>query len=181
MPHLLKQQALPGVVYRVGTSICTHSFILLIFRPQKTPKNRCLRSNMQEPKNPKKKVGLYLDSPTYEEVKQTYRKDGCRSLTEFMERAVEYYIGYVNSEQITDYLSPVIVSSVKAVSDENTKRITRILFKLAVETAVMNNLFAASLDISEEQINTLRRECEKEVRKTSGDFSMNDAVRWQKR
>ena len=73
-----------------------------------------------------------MNDSTYIEVKQSYRKDGCRSLTEFMERAVIYYLGYVNSENITDYLSPTIMSSVKAASDENTKRITRILFKLAV-------------------------------------------------
>lgn len=129
----------------------------------------------------KKKVGLYLDEETYISVKESYRKDGCRSLTEFMERAVIYYLGYVNSEQITDYLSPTIMSSVRAASDENTKRITRILFKLAVEIAVMNNLYAASLDISEEKINVLRRECENEVRKINGDFNLNDAIRWQKR
>ena len=136
---------------------------------------------MDETKAMKKKVGLYLDDSTYLEVKNSYRKDGCRSLTEFMERAVVYYLGYVNSEHVTDYLSPTIMSSVKAASDENTKRITRILFKLAVEMAIMNNLYAASLDINEEQINILRRECENEVRKLSGDFNMNDAIRWQKR
>lgn len=122
-----------------------------------------------------------MNDSTYIEVKQSYRKDGCRSLTEFMERAVIYYLGYVNSEYITDYLSPTIMSSVKAASDENTKRITRILFKLAVEMAIMNNLVAASLDLNEEQINILRHECEREVRKLSGDFNMNDAIRWQKR
>ncbi len=122
-----------------------------------------------------------MNDSTYVEVKQSYRKDGCRSLTEFMERAVIYYLGYVNSEYITDYLSPTIMSSVKAASDENTKRITRILFKLAVEIAIMNNLVAASLNLNEEQINILRHECEREVRKLSGDFNMNDAIRWQKR
>ncbi len=122
-----------------------------------------------------------MNDSTYIEVKQSYRKDGCRSLTEFMERAVIYYLGYVNSENITDYLSPTIMSSVKAASDENTKRITRILFKLAVEMAIMNNLVAASLNLNEEQINILRHECEREVRKLSGDFNMNDAIRWQKR
>ena len=129
----------------------------------------------------KKKVSLYLTDETYTEVKQSYRKGHCSSYNEFLERAIVYYLGYVNSEYMTDYLSPTIMSSVKAASDENTKRITRILFKLAVEIAVMNNLFAASLDIDEEKISSLRRECENEVRKLNGDFNMNDAIRWQKR
>lgn len=131
----------------------------------------------------KKKIRFCLTLPveTYDDVKSTYRKDQCSSYNQFMERAITYYLGYVNSENTLDYLSPTIMSSVMAASDENTKRITRILFKLAVEIAVMNNLYAASLDIDEEKINILRRECEKEVRKLNGDFNMNDAVRWQKR
>ena len=129
----------------------------------------------------KKKVSLYLTDETYDEVKASYRKDHCSSYNEFLERAIMYYLGYVNSENMTDYLSPTIMSSVKAASDENTKRITWILFKLAVEIAVMNNLYAASLDINEEKINALRRECENEVRKLNGDFNMNTAIQWQKR
>lgn len=131
--------------------------------------------------NKKRRVCLTLREDVYDDVKGSYRKDQCTSYNQFMERAIIYYLGYVNSEHMLDYLSPTIMSSIQAASDENTKRITRVLFKLAVEVAVMNNLFAASLDISEEKINVLRRECESEVRKLNGDFNMNDAVRWQKR
>ena len=129
----------------------------------------------------RRRICLTLNEDTYDDVKNSYRKDQCSSYNQFMERAIIYYLGYINSENSLDYLSPTIMSSLKAASDENTKRITRILFKLAVEIAVMNNLYAASLDISEEQINILRRECEKEVRKINGDFDMNSAIRWQKR
>ena len=129
----------------------------------------------------KRRICLTLREDTYEDVKGSYRKDQCTSYNQFMERAIIYYLGYVNSENMLDYLSPTIMSSLKAASDENTTRITRILFKLAVEIAVMNNLYAASLDIDKEQIATLRQECEKEVRKLNGDFSLSDAIRWQKR
>ena len=129
----------------------------------------------------KRRICLTLREDTYEDVKGSYRKDQCTSYNQFMERAIIYYLGYVNSENMLDYLSPTIMSSLKAASDENTTRITRILFKLAVEIAVMNNLYAACLDINKEQIATLRQECEKEVRKLNGDFSLSDAIRWQKR
>ncbi len=129
----------------------------------------------------KRRICLSLREDTYEDVKGSYRKDQCTSYNQFMERAIIYYLGYVNSENMLDYLSPTIMSSLKAASDENTTRITRILFKLAVEIAVMNNLYAASLDINKEQIATLRQECEKEVRKLNGDISLSDAIRWQKR
>ena len=129
----------------------------------------------------KTKVGLVLRTEVLNDAKCMFQIDECSCLSQFTERALDYYMGYIRSGRMTDYLSPMIMSSLKAVSDENTKRVTRILFKLAVEMAVMNNLYAASLNIDEEQINILRRECEKEVRKINGDFNMNDAIRWQKR
>ena len=55
------------------------------------------------------------------------------------------------------------------------------LFKLAVESAVMNNLIAATVQFDPEQYNTLRRESERMVRKTNGDFGMTDALKWQQK
>ena len=80
-----------------------------------------------------------------------------------------------------DYLSPTIMSSMRAASDEGITRITRMLFKLAVESAVMNNLIAATVQFDPEQYNTLRRESERMVRKTNGDFGMTDALKWQQK
>lgn len=132
-------------------------------------------------KTEKKKVGLYLDEKTYQEVKETYKKEGSRSLTEFMERAVRHYLGYINSNRLTDYLSPTIMSSMRACTEENITRLTRMLFKWAVEQAVGNNLIAASMEVDPIKYKALHRECEMEVRRTNGDFSMADAMRWQRK
>lgn len=136
---------------------------------------------MKEENSKKKKVGLYLDDKTYEEVKATYRKDNCSSLTEFMEKAVNYYLGYVNSNRMVDYLSPTIMSSLRAASNENVTRLSRMLFKVAVEVAIMNNLVAATIQFAPERYAVLRSECEQEVRRTNGAFGMDDALRWQRK
>lgn len=136
---------------------------------------------MDKESKKKKKVGLYLDQQTYDEVKETFRKDNSRSLTEFMEKAVIHYLGYVNSNRMVNYLSPTIMSSMRAASDENVTRLSRMLFKVAVEVAIMNNLIAASLECDPSRYKELKRECEMEVRKTNGEFSMDDALRWQRK
>lgn len=92
-----------------------------------------------------------------------------------------YYIGYLKAESNTDYLSPTIMSSVKAASNENTSRMSRMLFKLAVEVALMNNLIAAMIHFEPEKYSALKRECEREVRRTNGEFGMDEALRWQRK
>ena len=45
----------------------------------------------------------------------------------------------------------------------------------------MNNLIAGTIDFEPERYKSLKRECEMEVRKTNGEFSMDDALRWQRK
>lgn len=128
----------------------------------------------------RKKVGLTINERVLEDAKRIYKIDQCKCLSDFTERALDYYIGYINSGRMTDYLSPTIMSSLKAVSDTYISRLSRLIFKLAVEVAVMNNLYAASLKITDDQLSSLRKECETEVRRTNGMFTFEDAVIWQK-
>ncbi len=123
----------------------------------------------------------YLRPSTAEMVEALFREDNCGTQSEFVEKALLYYIGYLKAEKNMDYLSPTIMSSMRAASDEGITRITRMLFKLAVESAVMNNLIAATVQFDPEQYNTLRRESERMVRKTNGDFGMTDALKWQQK
>lgn len=127
------------------------------------------------------KKTIYLSPRTIEDVEVFFKMDNCGSQSEFIEKAIRYYVGYLMSDRNTDYLSPTIMSSVHAASDANTARLSRMLFKLAVETAIMSNLLAATIHFDPERYSTLRKECEMEVRKTNGDFSMDDALRWQRK
>jgi hypothetical protein len=135
---------------------------------------------MEEITHERQKVGLSINRRVLEDAKHLFKEDQCRSLSDFTERALDYYIGYISTGRMTDYLSPTIMSSLKAVTDENITRLSRLIFKLAVEIAVMNNIYAASLGITADQVDSLRNECEAEVRRTNGEFNLKDAIRWQK-
>ena len=124
---------------------------------------------------------IYYQKSTAAQIEELYREDNCTTRSEFIEKAILYYIGYLKAEKNTDYLSPTITSSMRAVSNEHFTRLSRILFKLAVEVAVMNNLVAAMIQFDSERYAVLRRECEREVRRTNGDFGMDEALRWQRK
>lgn len=46
----------------------------------------------------KKKFPLWAYPDTLEKVEELYREDNCRSQSEFIEKAVNFYIGYLTSE-----------------------------------------------------------------------------------
>ena len=134
---------------------------------------------MANPKG-KKKFLLWIYPSTQELVKNNYRKDHCKSQSEFIERAIQYYVGRVNAEDDTSYLPNAFLSNMRAIASESDNRVSRMLFKLAVEQAMMMNIMAANYDIEPGTLSRLRGSCVEEVKRLGGSFSMMDAVEWQK-
>ena len=134
---------------------------------------------MSAPKD-KKKFLLWAYPSTLELVKNNYKKDKCKSQSEFIERAIQYYVGHVTADDDTSYLPNAFLSNMKSIVAESDNRISRLLFKLAVELAVTMNVVAATNEIDESALNRLRGECVKEVQRLNGSFSFDDATDWQK-
>lgn len=128
----------------------------------------------------KKKFALWMYPATYEKLEAIYREDNCESRSEFVEKAVNFYIGYLTSKDKTDYLPSVVISTLKSIVAESDNRQNRMLFKLAVEIAIMQNLVASSQEVDPLSLERLRGECVKEVGRMNGTFSFEDAVNWQK-
>lgn len=134
---------------------------------------------MGNPKG-KTKFQLWLNPDAKAMVEHNYRAADCRSQSEYIENAIRFYTGHVIGQDNRSYLPNAIVSLIKAVSKESETRMGRLVFKLAVEQAIMMNLLAAYHDIDDETLAQLRRNCVDEVKRLNGGFSMEDAVEWQR-
>lgn len=128
----------------------------------------------------KKKFALWVYPDTLEKVEEIYRSDDCESKSEFIEKAIRFYIGYLTSEDKKGYLPSVVTSTLKSIVAESDNRQNRMLFKLAVEIAIMQNLMASLNEIDPLSMERLRGECVQEVKRLSGGFTFEDALTWQK-
>ena len=126
------------------------------------------------------KFPLWIYPDTRDQVKELYRSAECRSQSEFIEKAVRFYIGYLTAENNTSYLPNSFLSNMKAIVEESDNRQNRMMFKLIVEMAMMMNVLAASQEIDESTLMRLRGECIKEVKRLNGNFTMEDACDWQR-
>ena len=106
-------------------------------------------------------------------------EDNCASQSEFIEKSVQFYAGYLSAEENKNYLPNVVTSTLKGIVAESDSKQGRLLFKLAVEMAVMMNLMAADREIDKTALERLRGECVKEVKRLNGSFSFEDALDWQ--
>lgn len=128
----------------------------------------------------KKKFALWVYPETLENVDKIYRENNCVSKSEFIEKAINFYIGYLTSKDKSAYLPSVVISTLKSIVAESDNKQNRMMFKFAVELAILQNLVAASQDIDPLSLERLRGECVKEVKRLNGGFTFEDALSWQK-
>lgn len=133
---------------------------------------------MSLPKD-KKKFLLWARGETIKRVEQWYKQDGCKTRSGFIEKAINFYCGYLTSNNAWEYLPEVITSTVRATIESFESRMARILFKLAVETSMMMHVTAASNEIDEEVISELRGLCVNEVKGLNGRISFEEIVKFQ--
>ncbi len=125
------------------------------------------------------KFALRMSPETQQLVKEMCPRDNCQTQSEFIEKAIRFYAGYVSGQEAEAYLPAALVSAARATVQDSENRICRLLFKLAVEMDMMMNLLAAGMEIPEEQLRDLRGRCIREVKQTRGTVTLDAAVRYQ--
>ena len=123
---------------------------------------------------------LWFTPETKEQVERYYRRDNCKSQSEFIEKAIRFYCGYLEADHDGDYLphtlSAVMEGSFTALGD----RVGRLLFKLSVEVSMLMHIIAYDTDIDLPTLEKLRARCVKDVMGTHGQISFKDILKFQK-
>ncbi len=113
-------------------------------------------------------------------INESYQKDGsaCRSM--FIENAVRFYNDYLTTRSTANFLAPVITKIVDSSVQLSEQRISRNLFKIAVELGKISHMIAATNDIDDETVESLHRMCVDEVRRINGVIKYESAVHFQR-
>ena len=127
----------------------------------------------------KKRFTLWLYDDTWAKVKEMYRQDDCRNKSEFIEKAIRFYVGYLTAGSKANYLPNMFLSNMRGIVRESDTRQNRMLFKIAVEMAMMENILANLNNFDPVAVERLRGACVEEVKGINGMLRFEDAVDWQ--
>lgn len=130
-------------------------------------------------KNNKERTAVWLYPETMERLDGWLIQDNCKSRSEFIEKALCFYMGYLGTEDISSYLSKALLASIQGTLQKTENRVANNLFRLSVEISMMMHLLATTLDVSDEELYRLRGRCVAEVKKTKGKIRLDDAVEFQ--
>ena len=127
-----------------------------------------------------KPIGVSMNTNLLNAVDSAMPKVDAVSRSQFICKAVEYYLASLNVKDISNILSPAVESSIRASVRLSEMNISRMLFKLAVEMDMMMHVTAATNEIDETTLKELRENCEYDVKTTIGTINFDNAVRIQK-
>ena len=91
----------------------------------------------------KKNYALWLYPETVRRMDSSLELANCQSRSEFVEKALHFYMGYLVTDDTTEYLSKALLTSLRGMLDINDDRMRSLLFKLCVETNMMMHVIAA--------------------------------------
>ena len=129
--------------------------------------------------NEKTRFALYTDESTLDLVEKHYKEDGCGCQSEYITKAIRYYTELHSLNDCSHVIPDIIASTLKDITRESDNRQGRLLFKLAVELAILQNVVAANYGISKTDLERLRGICVNEVKKINGSITFDEAIRWQ--
>ena len=130
--------------------------------------------------NNNNRIGVYINNELLARCDAAMEKTNADSRSEFIREAIEHYIAVLNMKESSRVLTPALESVIGSKIALTEDRISRLLFKLGVEIAMMSNIIAATRDIDEDSLSALRRFCTNEVAAIGGKYSFEDAVEFQK-
>ena len=130
-----------------------------------------------EEKKEKKTFWLY---PSVKEKINFFMKDAnCSSASEFVEKAINFYCGYLTTCADSEYLPKVMLGAIDGSVKMQSTSLNRNLFKIAVELDMLSNLLAATIDVTPEELTRARASAVDRVKHINGVVGIEAAYKNQ--
>lgn len=121
------------------------------------------------------KTGVSLNSELISECDDYCVKNDI-SRSELIEQALKLYLATRNLKTKRDTLVPELAECIAKASDDGIVKISKGLFRYAVEVEMLIELLADSLDIDDEDLYEIRRRAVNNVRRTRGKIKLDDLI-----
>ncbi len=121
--------------------------------------------------NKKEKVPIWMYPDMIKRADATYPLHEISSRSEFVCKAVEFYLGFLQSESSQEYVNKTTLSFLENQMGKLEARICRQLFRMCVEYSLMANVTAGQVKgMTDELMEKLRKKCVADVKSTIGNI-----------
>ena len=122
----------------------------------------------------KEKFALYLTPDMKTRLERRYTEDGSRSLTGFIENAINFYLDYLSANNAGMFLPSSVQSYLDGRLDQFEDRMAVLLYRQSVELDMVMSILADCVNLDEEY---LRRKRAANVKKLNGRLRLEQIAK----
>ena len=125
----------------------------------------------------KEKFALYLTPEMKARLERRYTEDGSRSLTGFIENAINFYLDYLSANNAGLFLPASVQTYLDGQLDQLEKRVSSLLYKQSVELDMGMSVLADCVNLDEEYLRRKRAESVANVKKFNGRMRLEQLAK----
>ena len=125
----------------------------------------------------KEKFALYLTPEMKARLERRYTEDGSRSLTGFIENAINFYLDYLSANSAALFLPSSVQSYLDGRLDQFEDRMASLLYKQSVELDMVMSILADCVNLDEAYLRKKRAESVASVKKFNGRLRLEQIVK----
>ena len=110
------------------------------------------------------KSGLAVTEHHLKLMDENLRRAKASSRNDFVEQAIEFYIGYLNAEDSSEYIGELLSAELDRRISRFTKTFSTNQYKTSVQLAMIAHILAGAFDFSREYVDRLFQQCQQEVK-----------------
>ena len=121
----------------------------------------------------KQRVSIYMDKELVKKSDLHQELAECDSRNEFFAKAIENYIADLQLKNSEGLICDKLANTIAKASDDGMVKISKGLFRYAVEVEVIMKMLSMVLEIDESEIKEMRKEAVNNVRRTRGKVRLD--------
>lgn len=125
------------------------------------------------------KTAIRFEPELKAEIQNMMGEANATSMADFVRQATEFYIAYLRLKKSIDFLAPLLAQTIKNEIESVERNVSQMIYKLAVEQAIANNILACYNGVSDETVRELREMCSKDVAENNGIITFEEAMKFQ--
>lgn len=123
-----------------------------------------------------KKTTIFLSEDKISKYDEVAKYAHCASRSEFVEKALDFYCGYVLTQDNADYFSTAIDTMLDGKISMLGSQIGKVIYKLAVEVQTMMYMTGDIYEADMEKIDRAREYSEDDVKSINGILDFKQVV-----
>lgn len=121
------------------------------------------------------RTGIYVSSDVLAECDDYCAKQNI-SRSELIEQSLKLFLATRAIKDKSDVLVPELAECIALASDDGITKISKGLFRYAVEVEMLIAILADTFEVSKNELKNIRRDAVNNVRRTRGKINLDDLI-----